>query len=255
VLLVARPRGDVGRGQDPLGEVVDLVEAGPPRDRQLAGAPEVLQRGLLGLPPPPGLVGPLGALVLEVAGHQGPLAGDALADVVDHPLRVGADALHPPGVLEHAPAVALEADLPIGVPDRGDGRGVVRPVLEEPPVALQEPFEEARLVALEAGGEGQVVRPLDDVDRVDLDEAHPLDDVVESAGGRPAAGIVEQPLGAQQQAPGRGGGDSGERGGFRRHGGEDTRHPCRLGNPLFAPLFYAAACSNRSSGFLRARTR
>src|SRR6185503_16989819 len=93
VLRVARPRRRVPGGDDARGEVVDLVEARPPRDRELAGPPQVLERGLLRLPPPPPLLAPGRALPLEVAGHQRPLAGDAVAHLADHPLRLGADAL------------------------------------------------------------------------------------------------------------------------------------------------------------------
>ena len=210
MLGVGGARRRVLLGDDPLGQVVDLVEAGPPSDRQLARAPEIFERGLLRLPPPPPLLA--GPLSLEIAGHQRPLLDDALAHVADHRLRLGPDALHPPRMLQHPAAVALEADLPVGIPRGGDGRGVVRPVLEEPALALQEPLQQARLIPLEPGGEDQMMRPLDHVDRVDLDEAHPLDQLVEGVRGRLAARVVEQPLGAQEEAAGGGGGEGGKGG-------------------------------------------
>ncbi len=88
----------------------------------------------------------------------------------------------------------------------------MRPVLEEAAVALEQALEHRRPVPLEARGEGQVVGPLDDVDRVDLHEPHPLDQRVEDVGGSLAAWIVEQPLRPEQEPAGGGGGDEGEGG-------------------------------------------
>jgi hypothetical protein len=179
VLFVPRPRCGVPLGEDPRGEVIHLVEALPAGHGELPGPPEVFQGCLVRLPPPPGLVGPGRALVLEVAGEERPFLGDPVAHLGDDPLRVRADPFLPPGVHENAGPVALEADFPPGIPDGRDRRGVVRPVLEEPAVLFEQPGEQGRPVALEPGRERQVMGPLDDVDRVDLDEPHPDDEVVE----------------------------------------------------------------------------
>jgi hypothetical protein len=97
-------------------------------------------------------------------------------------------------------------------------------VLEEAPVALQQAVQHLRPVALEAGGQGQVVRPLDDVDGVDLHEPHPFDEVIDPVGRDPAPRIVEEPLRAQQQPAGRGGGNQRSRGhAGRRISGKDLK--------------------------------
>src|SRR5690606_17156842 len=57
-VLVANLRLVMMRGQYALGQVEDLLEIHPPRNRQLSGVPVVLERCLVGMPvpPPPRLV-------------------------------------------------------------------------------------------------------------------------------------------------------------------------------------------------------
>ena len=73
----------------------------------------------------------------------------------------------------------------------------------------------------------------------------PLDELIEHVRRGLAARIVEQPLGTEQQAAGRGGGDEG--------GGELSRHGGRIAEPEARP--YAIAGSKRRQGFRRARCR
>ena len=116
------------------------------------------------------------AVVLEVAAHQRAFAADAVQDVTHDTV----------GVVAHLPTVPLfsleplEAVPPVGEPLERDQRGVVGPVLEEPPVGFQQVRQRRRSVIGEARGEDQVVRAIDDVDRVHLDEAEAA--VVRSGG-------------------------------------------------------------------------
>ena len=73
--LVVDLRGMMLGGNDPLGEVIDLLEPLAAGDRQLARVPEKLERGLGGMPVPPaaGLV----ALGLHVARHDRAMLADA----------------------------------------------------------------------------------------------------------------------------------------------------------------------------------
>ena len=68
---------------------------------------------------------------------------------------------HPP------PQVGLEADV--------DERRDVAPVLEQLVVPVGEPVEQSRVVRAEAGEEREVLRPSEDVHRVELDHAEPVD--------------------------------------------------------------------------------
>ena len=81
------------------------------------------------------------------------------------------------------------------------------PVFEERPVLLQQSVQHARLVAVEATGQDQVVRPFDDVDRIKLDVAQLPHECARDGGRGPPGRIVEQSLGAEEQPPGGGRGD------------------------------------------------
>ena len=84
----------------------------------------------------------------------------------------------------------------------------------------QQAVEHARLVAVEAAGEDQVVGPLDDVDRVQLHVAQLLHELACAGGRGPPGRVVEQSLGAEEQTPGGGCVDDGH--GTRGHEGNLT---------------------------------
>ena len=56
-----------------------------------------------------------------------------------------------------------------------------------------------RPVGVEAAGEREVLRPLDHVNRVELNEAHLLDELSQYGGCGLAAGVCQQPLRAHQE--------------------------------------------------------
>jgi hypothetical protein len=156
--------------------------------------------------------------VLEVLAHQRALARDPPAHVRDHLLGLGAQSSGP----ARAPALAeaVEARQPITQPRHRDDGGVVRPVLEELAVPLEELLEHGGAVVVEATEQDVVVGALDDVDRVHLHEPHALDLTVDGGRRRAASRIRQQSLRLQQQSSsrrrwndgeGRGGGAHGQR--------------------------------------------
>ena len=170
--LMIRPRRQVMFRNHPLRQVVDLLKGLAPGHGQVAGAPEVLQGGLLRMPVPPATAALL-AVLAEVAGHQRAFAGDARQHPLEQALEAGAAELAP--ALDEACPLALEAWLPEGVKAAGDHRRVVGPVLEERRLALQQMGQLRLAIGLVAAEEDVVVGPLDRVDAVDLDVAQILD--------------------------------------------------------------------------------
>jgi len=122
-------------GNHPLGEIVDLLEALSPRDREAPGAPQELERGLAEVPVPPAAARP-GPAFGEVARHDRAL----LANQTQHPLELILVLLAAPAA--KAPldrlTLALEAQLPLGIEaDRQDRGDIVGPVLEQPHLVLE----------------------------------------------------------------------------------------------------------------------
>ena len=120
------------RRQDPLGQVVAALEVDPARGDDLAGEEQVLERELSLVPVPhvagsrrrahrPGIAGADRTLLadqLARGGHQlGLLAGDPRRSI---PTPRGA----------RRPSASAAADAV----DERDQRGLVRPVLDQPPV-------------------------------------------------------------------------------------------------------------------------
>jgi hypothetical protein len=60
-------------------------------------------------------------------------------------------------------------------------------------------LEVARLVAVQPCREREMVTSIDDIDRVELNEAKPIDQARETGGVGAAARVVEQTLGVHQQ--------------------------------------------------------
>ena len=182
----------------PLGEVVDLLKALPARDREMAGAPQELQRHLVRMPVPKAAARPLA--VAEIARHDRAV----LPDVVEHRLDPAVVVMlcEPAAIAAREPRpVALEADLPVRVEAGRDDRGVVGPVLEQPRLALEEALQQCRPVGLVAREQDHVMGARHHVDAVHLDEAHALDQREQAIGGELAARRIGQPLQRQDQAP------------------------------------------------------
>src|SRR2546425_13224104 len=58
----------------------------------------------------------------------------------------------------------------------------MRPVLEEEPAAVDEPIEPRAVVRAEAAPHRQVVRAVEDIDGIELEPAHVLDETAEALG-------------------------------------------------------------------------
>ena len=91
-------------------------------------------------------------------------------------------------------------------------RGLVRPELEQPALALAAPGDAVEMIAVvvsEPREQRQVVRARQHVDRIDLQQAQPVDGALDVAGvgGAVGAGDAEA-LGGERDAAG-GGGDPG----------------------------------------------
>ncbi len=158
-----------------LGEVIDLLKAFAPGNRQLAGVPEEFQRRLRGVPVPPAAGDMI--LALHIAGHDRTMIADAGIGFLEGLIET---LPLPPGpVLADSRLAAHEPVFPIGKEGRGDDRGVMGPVLEKRAVLFDEMLEVPRLVGLIAGKENLVVGALDPLDAVDLNEAEIVDQVVE----------------------------------------------------------------------------
>ena len=217
---------DLG-GQDPLGQVVaDLELGGAAGDRQLADLVEEVE-GLARLGPVPAPVllraRPAGADdLLELTRRDRPgLRRDGHPDPLDHrvldvlpPLAAGgAVEVHP--VLHERPQVD------------GHERLDVRPVLHHPPRPLlcgprQQAGARVGVVGTHPGVERHVVRPLEHVDRVDLQHPGARQGAVEGPHRRPGVRLVEEALGGQRDPTGLG---TAQRLGLslgRRHGPNST---------------------------------
>ena len=202
----------------PFGEVVGFLEVLAPRDRQRPAAPQDLQRRFLRLPLPPAPAGP--GVALEVTRLQRALGGDAVDDVRERLRLVAAEVLGPPRARQTTGPEPLETNLPVAEPLAGDRRRIVGPVLEERPVPLQQVTEHARLIAVEPARQDQVVRALDDVDRVNLDVPQLLHNFPDDCGSGLPGRVVEQTLCPEEQTPGGGRVDGWD--GSRRHEGNST---------------------------------
>ena len=102
----------------------------------------------------------------------------------------------------------LEVVPPVGVELDGQDRRVVGPVLEEPPLAFDQPDEMRLLVARVTGKQDVVLAALDGRHGIDLHEAQPAGHAVDPAFSRRAGRVVKpvsrerrrQAVEAQQRA-------------------------------------------------------
>ena len=195
VLDGGRRRRDHRGGQHALGQVVEALEAAPPRGRDLPAPEQPLERALDVAPVPP-RAGARRALLLDHVAGRDRAARAHLVEHVRHQLgAVAPDPPHPaPGLVRravHAPAQRrLQGDR--------DQRRLVAPVLEQPPRrAVGGAVEQRDVVRAGAAEQRQVVRALEHVDRVDLHHA----DAVEQPPHRPARGRARRRAG--RRSPGR----------------------------------------------------
>ena len=161
----------VAPGDHPLGHVVVAGEVAPLGHGRLAAFEEPLE-DVLSVGPPPPRPGALPRLIEVGCGDRATLLHLAVhrLDVSRCLLTQLADATpRHLGVMVHA----MTPQRPVL---DGEERRHVRPVLEHPPLP-QSPPQEVGVVGADAGEERQLVGPFDDVDRVDLQHAHPPDRV------------------------------------------------------------------------------
>ena len=189
-----RPGQDVG-GQDPLGKVVDPLEAGPADGGQAPRPVEPLE-GQLALAPPPPRAAALAGLAQRRRGEAAPL-GHLGQDGLDERRLLGGEAGQPrprvPGCRPgHSPAHQR-----VGL--HREERLLVRPVLEQGALLVGKPFQHVPRVGAEPGEQRQVVGPHQHVDRVDLEQPDPPQDPAHVAGVDPARRPpVGEPLGGQR---------------------------------------------------------
>ena len=185
---------------DALHQVVDLLESLATRNRQLPRPPQHLERRLLRLPAPPAAGLPL-SIPVELARKHRPVVADSLTHALKDLQVTGTEPLPQPRRVVNPRAKALEAMAPVRKKGDGDGRRIVRPVLEQRPPLLDQPREQRRSISVPARRECEMVRPLDDIDRIDLHEPHPLDERQHAGVRRRTRRVVEQALRVEQQPP------------------------------------------------------
>ena len=192
-----RARGSPARssdagGQAQLRELVDPGEvAAPPAGRHLPGAEQVLERQLAVVPVPPGTLR-ADALGDARRRRSGPAATRSSTCSISPGLRRCRSTTHRPGSatccsIRHRHSRYSSA---------GTMRGDVHPVLEQLAVVGRVGQQRARVRA-EPAEQHQLLAAGDDVDRVDLDQAH--------RGRRPAAGggASTRPVGRGRRGPAR----------------------------------------------------
>jgi hypothetical protein len=111
-----------------------------------------------------------------------------------------------------------------------DQAGGVRPVLEEDATPVDEPLERAAVVDAEAAPQGEMVRALDDVDRVELDPAGRRREAFQARRGETAgARAIEQLARQEERAHGVAG-----NGRSCRHVDNPSQSPCANGRLVAA---------------------
>jgi hypothetical protein len=168
-LLGRGGRAGGGRRQRTLQQVVALLEVLARVNRQRARHPQVVERMLHGAPVPPPALAP-GSVAVEVAVAHGPVGRDRGPDAFEH-AHVPSQPVGPAGVAD--PVVEHGAAPPRQHRGRDETRGV-RPVLEEQATAIDQAVERGPVVGAEAAPHREVVRTVQDVDRVELDAADVL---------------------------------------------------------------------------------
>ena len=170
-----RRQGKDGGGDDTLGDVINALEAAAPRPGGDAAGPEQPFERALGVAPfPPAAAA---SAVLEVRGGHRAFGFDSPED------RVRLGALFAGEGAQRAPAgrAALGAGHPPAqqrVEVERQQRCLVRPIFEQPSLGLASPrggVEQGAVVRPEAREGGQVMRPRQHVDTVDLVQGQALD--------------------------------------------------------------------------------
>ena len=158
---------EVVLGDDPLGEIVDLLLPVPAGDRQRADPPQVLHRHLRERRSREVRIGPFDLPGDDVARRQGPPFPNGLQHPRPHR---GRHLREIPAVsrMALAAAEAPEVMLPVRIELHREDGGAVGPVLERRPFRLQGLLQVGPAVPVVAGEQNVMVRPLHGRDAVDL---------------------------------------------------------------------------------------
>ncbi len=225
---------------DPFGQVIDLLETFPVADRQGTRAPVELQRGLRRVPVPPA---PGGA---ATGGHVACLHRTIVLHMTQHIVEL----LLEPRLAPLAPAaqdgrsVPQEPPPPVGEEPRGNDGRIMRPVLEQAAITLQQPLQHFRAVGIVAREQDHVVRTLDRGDAVDLHESESFDQVEQAVPVYRCPWIVGKLLSLQQNSARHGRIDM-------LHGGAVLLQAAR--NPVIGRFTHASG-SRLSAGMVQAQS-
>lgn len=184
-------------GNDPFGQIIDLLEVHTAGNCKLAGVPEIFECGLGGMPVPPatGLV----SLLFKLPRQHRPGCGDALQRFAER----GIETLTVP----FAPAflndrlAAAEAVFPIGIKFRRQDGGIMRPVLEKRAILFQQRGQMVAPVGLVAGENNLVMGARHRADAVHLHEAEIGDELQQPILGKRLAGRGGKALPRQKNSP------------------------------------------------------
>src|SRR5436190_13306090 len=150
----------------PLGEVVELLHAAAPRDRDLTGDEKTRHRVLAVVPGPPAdAVRTAPPAVREI--RRGDRA--ARRNLFEH--RVDERCVEQPQPIP-APRVRVHAPPEQRVQRRREQRRLVAEVLEELPALVRERVDRRGRVRAEPRERGEVLRAREDVDGIDLERVH-----------------------------------------------------------------------------------
>ncbi len=183
----------------PLDQIINLLEPLTPGNRQLARPPEKLERRLRRMPLPPAARRTAFARLGQLPRQQRPLPQHPLANLVDHRLERRPVPNPPP--LPHPHVLALEPQLPVAKIRARNHRRIMRPVLEQCPVVMQQPLEITPPIPIRARQQDHVMRTLDRVDAVDLHIAQTIDQLRQPTPIHPPPQRLAQPIKLEQQQP------------------------------------------------------
>ena len=193
-----RRGGEDVRRHDALSQVVDAFEAiAPPGDAEVAGPEQPFEGRLAVGPAPPRSLG--GPAVGQVAGGDRAAVAHLAEDGRDVAGSVALDAVDiaPPSITQVDPCASAKR-----VRRHGHQAGGVAPVLEQLAVPLGALLDQRPRIGTEPGEGGQLVGPDQGVDRIDLDEADPIDQAAQVAAADATRGpCLGEALRGQRDAP------------------------------------------------------
>ena len=156
---------------NPFGQVIDLLEAITPCDRQRAGTPQPFQRGFGRVPIPPTAFAAR-LTHADIGAGDGAFVGNAAQDFVEFRLVSIPEPVAP--VVGQAMGVTRKAVLPMGEQGHGQDGGIMRPVFKQGAVAFQEGFQVFGFIGWAAGKQNHVMGAFNGGDAINLHETNLL---------------------------------------------------------------------------------